>query len=123
MEKLNLIKYLVRLSEISEIIEEQNPEAAGEIDGALKDLGANQEGLSANQEDYGNPINSDLFPSPEYPRIETPTVNKNPEDTAKDIARKIENSPKLMEEVKEIIENHSEEEAKRKLEELAGKFT
>jgi hypothetical protein len=116
MEKLNLIKYLIRLSEISEIIEEQNPEAAGEIDGALEDIGANQDADD-------NPISPNLFPSPEYPRIETPTVNKNPEDTAKGIAREIENSPKLMEEVKEIIENHSEKEAKRKLEELAGKFT
>jgi hypothetical protein len=92
MEKLKLIKHLVRLSQISEQLEDTNPEVSGLIDDSIN---------SFIPEDHGQ-----NFDRKEYPPISTPEIKTDnlPEKQheAKLIVDEILSSPQYSQELQKV---------------------
>ena len=105
--ELNLIKYLVRLSAISEEIEETNPDASNLID---ENVGEIADDLGTDE-----PIN-ELDPTL-YPRVQTPEIqfdefspeHSDPETHAKGIVDEILSSPEFQQDIEIIKQSPNKE--------------
>ncbi len=98
MNDLNLIQSLVRLAQISEEIEETHPRASRLIDDGINDI-ANDFG----DNEPGENVDENLFPSDSFSPVKTPSVDMNlyqednseAQQLAKQIADNIINSGKI----------------------------
>ena len=106
MEKIDIIQSLVRLSQISEEIENVHPAASALIDSTISNV-ADQIGVSGNDVQ----VNEDLFPKAKDPVVEKPTGSDQITDN---LTQQIINSP----EFKRLLPNLKSEEGVNKLNNL-----
>jgi hypothetical protein len=117
MDQINLIKNLIRLAQISEEIEESNPDAAGLIDDTINDAAKDAPDTEPQN------IDPDLYPSVQTPFAnidenpeseknileEHPNENKEIASLAKEIAFNLINSGELDKIIPDLENDHGGE--------------